>query len=504
MLKFIFVLLAAATTLESTIFEHCNIDDALNMQPISDIDHAYTYFIARRFKKDTRTALLYLLSSSKTTELPVLLLIARVATEGSPLKLSQEWLFMLFNQIGSEISKNYIQNRYRFYDIAVLGPLKERDIDDVLTTVWSLDSAVVDRFFSYVLRGKIGLASVRKELEMLSTRKKAKAFSLLGDIHYYGLGVPADTDRAMEYYMAGKQLKDGRSFLGIGKILREEPYGDTENAVEALDMAIKLERDAEAFYYRYLFEKARHAKQEATGDKKSQNDQEVYYLRSAALGGYLPAVYAYACMNAEFGLVESALYSFQNISQYAPFLLEIAEKAATAYKRGELKRALLYYLFLAEYKVEAGLKNAIYLLENHRVLRGTGDGGATDARLLFELYGEMALKHKKYYKNIGDCYYYGQGVERSLKDAFANYMSSMAYSDESLYNVAYMYENGEGVPRNLPLAYAYLSTSFKSRKCYLVAFYGKIRIILKRMLSWYLVATVCALSLGTIILMKRH
>jgi len=51
--------------------------------------------------------------------------------------------------------------------------------------------------------------------------------------------------------------------------------------------------------------------------------------------------------------------------------------------------------------------------------------------------------------SIGECYYYGHGVEQDYEVAIGQYMKASALGfNEATYQVAHMYENGQGVAQD--------------------------------------------------------
>lgn len=462
------LLVTTRASLEDVLFNQCNIKEAIKMPPESSIDMTYKYFLHKRFRNDSKTGILYLMSSDQE-ELDSMLLLARVGSDSTVIRVSQTNLVQLFTKLGAHISKKYMENRYNYYEMPLIYMKNDKEMGDTITNIWTLDTKIQEKFFWYIYKNKIALADVKTELDFLAKKNNPKAFGMLGDIYFYGLKVPVDRDRALEYYMAGRELNDPHSFIGLGKILAAEPYNDFEGAKDAFDRAIKLNADSEAYYMRYLIHNEEAKNIAGENAKLVAKKQGAGLLYASAQGGYLPAVYAFSIENIHLNLLDNAIFSFMSITQYAPLILETSKKAIKAYENKEYKKSLLYFLYLSEFKVRQATKNAIYLLENFKLLKNQ------DA-ILFDLYKEMAVKNKKYYLEIGDCYYYGRGVEKSLEYAFAYYMSSSSIVDESLYNVAYMYENGQGVPRNLRLAYKNIFRRYTNKSSYLVFFYGKIRI----------------------------
>lgn len=469
------ILVLSASSIRDVLFATYNVDKALEIDPQDGEDSTYKFFLLKRFKNNTKDAVISLLSGENTST-HVRLMLARIAAHDSLIKLPIVKLLSIFVYVSTEISDQYLENRYNFSDPASLHRSSESEVDDILTTIWSRDSLVVDKFFLYIYQNKIKPDNVIPQLEFLVSHKEKRAYGMLGDIHYYGLGTPVDLDKALEYYMAGKSLKNHHSLVGIGRILLAEPFNDVEQATKLFDKAISLKKTPEALYQRHLLFIKSMSPHKDKLNSLFYNEQITTMLQEAAISGYLPAVNAITCYNARLKVASSSFPSFLSITQYAPFLLETYSKAYKAYMNKEYRKSLMLYLYLNEFKLDIATKNAIYILENHDVF-------PDQKKILFDLYFELASTNKKYYKYIGDCYYNGVGVEKSLSLAFGYYLSSAMYSDESLYNVAYMFESGEGVPKNLGLAYKHISIPFKKKSSYLVVLYGKLRICVKMIIN---------------------
>lgn len=516
---------ATPCSLDEVLFERGDIDAVLAAEPRNGIELTLTYFAERRFGSAERAA--QYLAGAADRELPALLLVARAVAAGREIVIDRSALLEALRVVGEEIAAKYTANRYAFRELVVLGGTEDGEIADVLTNLWTGDAVLAERFFGYVMRNKIEVGAVRAELEFLAGRRHRRAFGLLGDLYFFGLGVPADSDRALDYYMAGRALDDSRSFLGLGRILQAPPYSDPSAAAEAYDAAIRLGGETEAYYAKFLLLAAERRRKEGNfpngvdvlaGDFFDLGDlgdlarlvdkKDFYYLRNAAVGGYLPAVNTYAVVNIALQATDAAIHSLLSVSQFAPFILETGSRAHTAYRAGQYRKAALLYLYLAEFKIEAAVRNAIFIFERHDVL-------GNQERLLFDLYSEMTPLHPRFGHNVGDCFYYGRGIERSLPSAAAYYITSASFSSESTYNIAYMFENGEGVPQDFALAYSYLANNLTARRTYLVAFYGKIRIIIRwavacvlrifyrGILATVFFGAVSLVSLGYVIYKKR-
>lgn len=72
-----------------------------------------------------------------------------------------------------------------------------------------------------------------------------------------------------------------------------------------------------------------------------------------------------------------------------------------------------------------------------------------------DLWRESAKKgNSKAYRNLGNCYYNGEGVLQNYKEAFELYTIAAELGDDvAQYNLAYCYYSGEGVNKNEEMSY---------------------------------------------------
>ena len=481
--------------LEDCLFEQCDVPKALSINPSNTSDCVLKYFLVRTFTSGNFESIANVLASDYNN-IWIKLLISRTFSDSdSDVKLDIRTKLRFALEAAEPISINYFLNPYNFKEFELLETKQSKGIQDVIRTVWSLDSSVVDKFFHFIALNKIEVGKVIKELEFLCQNKVPQAYSMLGDAYFYGLGVEKDIEKALEYYWAGREHGNSRCYSGVGKVLMDDAYGDLEGAEGAFDIALFSGNDPEIFYYKHLISQIKNTRN--TQQHKST------LLHRAAVKGYLPAVYEYIVdqltpknkADNKITTTDSAMHALTSITQFSEILMEMADKAIQAYNCKEYKRAVLYFLCLSFFKINSALQNAVYILERHKVFEFTAQNKASEIpaktdilsqeELLAKLYNQLATTNSAYYKNLGDCYYYGTGVEQSFSKAFAYYLSAVDFSNEAIYDVAYMYENGIGVTRDLGLAYRYLSSSVLAKKCYLVVFYGKMRILCKMAMRCY-------------------
>ncbi|KAI4291217.1 SEL1 protein [Pancytospora philotis] len=471
-------LASGSSLLEKTLFEDGDVEAAAKLPATSEKDRTLKFFIAKRFHEDFAAGLQELLTEGDPHAMPTSLLLGRSAKPASrklsfkrtpTLRMADARILKILCGHANDIVQQYLANRYDFSEIKDIKSSENSELRHVLVNIWTLDPAILQKFFDAIGNNKISPAQTKKELLYLAKCRVPKAFGLVGDIYYYGLGEPVDLEKAMDYYITGKKLLDNNSILGIAKVLAHPHYNDLAGAVQTLKSITNLAQEPEAQYVCYKLLGS------SLDGQSSGEDIAIAlwtHLVNAAAKGYMPAVYEYALARHAQG--SSAMQSMKSITDYSPFILKHCNEAYEAYERGNMRKAALLYLYIAEFNVPIALKNAFHILRTHKLF---ADQEAIMVRILHDLGG----KDSRYHRQLGDCYYYGRGVERSYEMAASHYIYGAQSSLECAYNLVYMLENGYGLPRSLAMAWSTIkSEAFKRRRLYLLVFYTKIRLLLKR------------------------
>lgn len=112
-------------------------------------------------------------------------------------------------------------------------------------------------------------------------------------------------------------------------------------------------------------------------------------------------------------------------------------------------QALLLYLQAAELGMEVAQSNAAWMLQ-----RGFGHSGPLAAAVATTMYRRSAEQGNVVsLLQLGDCYYYGGGVEQDwVRSAAIYYEAYKLGSPEAMFNLGFMHEFGAGVPKDMALA----------------------------------------------------
>jgi len=476
MLWSVFALLVTASKLEKCIFDDFDIEQALKLDTVEPIDYALRYFILKRFKRDDDTAVFTLLSSPENNEY-VGMILARSNELGSHLAVTPVSKNTILREIGDSVANQFYTNRYNFRDLVFLErAVPQIELQDVVKNVWTGDPWIVSKFFFYIETRDISLEHVTEEIRYLAKRGEKQAICLLGLMHLYGIGVAKDLEKALEYFWSNGVDDMPQSLIGIARVYMDSEFRDEENAIKTLEQALRLSPNPEASYCLYIL------------SREKNESSMVDSLKSAAYSGYLPAVYHYGLYLSDNGILDSANTSLSSVITFHPGIIRLDALAYNSFLQGNYRKAFLLYLFLCEFRLPSSIKNTIYLIEKYNLF-------ADQDAVMCDIFRNLAKTEMKYSKQLGDCYFYGNGVKKSLLSAFSSYLSSRKFSEEGAYNAAVMYEYGLGIPQNLYEARRIISKYIHHETSYLVRMYALIRINLKILVyHHYIVSTTLILT----------
>ena len=144
------------------------------------------------------------------------------------------------------------------------------------------------------------------------------------------------------------------------------------------------------------------------------------------------------------------------LSQTRALLLQAYE----AFMDGDYEPALLHYLQSAEMGSELGQSNAAWMLTH-----GYGYEGPHAAQLAITLYQRAAEQgNHEALLQVGDSYYFGQGVPRDWSHAAQVYGEASQHRiAQASYNLGFMYEYGAGLPQDLHLAKRYYDKTLEAQ-----------------------------------------
>ncbi|XP_066868551.1 protein sel-1 homolog 2 isoform X2 [Kogia breviceps] len=132
-----------------------------------------------------------------------------------------------------------------------------------------------------------------------------------------------------------------------------------------------------------------------------------------------------------------------------------AEKFLTAYfayKNGDIDSSLVQYALLAEMGYEVAQSNSAFILESKKAKILEKEKMYPMALLLWN---RAAIQGNAFARvKIGDYHYYGYGTKKDYQTAVTHYSiaANKYHSAQAMFNLAYMYEHGLGIAKDVRLA----------------------------------------------------
>lgn len=274
-----------------------------------------------------------------------------------------------------------------------------------------------------------------------------EAMAHLGHMHGAGMGMPQDFAKAHQYFSQSAARNNPLGLYGLGYLFLSGS-GVEQNHELALkyfqQAAEQGDRDAH-FYLGAMY-------MHGLGMRRRSLSKAFMHYFQAAQAGHVQAMYNTAVMHmAGKGTPKSckpALSNLKALVEKGPLAASL-QAGHEAFFRGQHGQALLLYLQASELGMEIGQSNAAWMLD--RGFAHAGHQAASVATALFKRSAEQG--NVMSLLQLGDCYYYGSGVEQDWVRASAIYYEAYKErSAEAMFNLGYMHEYGAGVPQDLDLA----------------------------------------------------
>ncbi|AFN82569.1 hypothetical protein EROM_020940 [Encephalitozoon romaleae SJ-2008] len=458
------------TSLEKALLEQGDVENAIRLCGTKEgpLDYFYSYFVKKVFMGKSEEALLDIAGSDNYKDARNIVLGVMSMESGNTNERAKLGADLLWN-VAVKVSRKYLRNPHAFlatdaFEKLEKNSLTKRGIGNIVTMVYSGDDISARLFLSLLDNRKIYIGDYIDVIEFLGRNGYGRALGYLGEIYYHGIGVKRSLDQAMYFFSKGKEMQDTVGACGVGKILMSSEYKDYKNAKSALSLANRLGQSGEAEYLMYLLMSRRPEYVHRAGP----------HMDSALMYGYLPAICRDGVNYYTNGQYINACIRFHPIMDYSDIVYDLRKRAEASFISRKYRQCVMALLMCVELGSVSSIRNAIYVLKRHYVFK-------RQEHLLFELYMKLLRKGDQDVINrIGDAYFYGSGVEKSYRDAFAFYISaSLARDPEGCYNVSYMYEHGYGVKKSLLLAYKYILKIRSTDDMYLLLLYTHIRLFFK-------------------------
>ncbi|XP_050808062.1 protein sel-1 homolog 2 isoform X10 [Gopherus flavomarginatus] len=122
-----------------------------------------------------------------------------------------------------------------------------------------------------------------------------------------------------------------------------------------------------------------------------------------------------------------------------------------AYQDGNIDSSLIQYALLAEMGYEVAQSNSAYILESEQVKILSNDQMYPLALLLWNRAAAQGNAFARV--KTGDYHFYGYGTKRDYVTAAIHYSLAVDHHiAQAMFNLAYMYEHGLGIPKDIHLA----------------------------------------------------
>uniref|UniRef100_A0A2K6GRD8 SEL1L2 adaptor subunit of SYVN1 ubiquitin ligase n=1 Tax=Propithecus coquereli TaxID=379532 RepID=A0A2K6GRD8_PROCO len=256
-------------------------------------------------------------------------------------------------------------------------------------------------------------ASAFKYFSMAANKGNAIGLHGLGLLYFYGKGVPVNYSEALKYFQkaAEKGWPNAQFQLGFMYYSGSGVWKDYKIA----------------FKYFYL---------------ASQSGQPlaIYYLAEM-----------YATGTGVLRSCRTAVELYKGVCELGHW----AEKFLTAYfayKDGNIDSSLIQYALLAEMGYEVAQSNSAFILESKKAKILEKEKMYPMALLLWN---RAAIQGNAFARvKIGDYHYYGYGTKKDYQTAATHYSiaADKYHSAQAMFNLAYMYEHGLGIAKDIHLA----------------------------------------------------
>ncbi|TKC34206.1 hypothetical protein EI555_007027, partial [Monodon monoceros] len=256
-------------------------------------------------------------------------------------------------------------------------------------------------------------ATAFKYFSMAANKGNAIGLHGLGLLYFYGKGVPVNYAEALKYFQkaAEKGWPNAQFQLGFMYYSGSGVWKD-----------YKL-----AFKYFYL---------------ASQSGQPlaIYYLAKM-----------YATGTGVLRSCRTAVELYKGVCELGHW----AEKFLTAYfayKNGDIDSSLVQYALLAEMGYEVAQSNSAFILESKKAKILEKEKMYPMALLLWNRAATQGNAFARV--KIGDYHYYGYGTKKDYQTAAMHYSiaANKYHSAQAMFNLAYMYEHGLGIAKDVLLA----------------------------------------------------
>ncbi|KAM0674777.1 ERAD-associated protein [Gurleya vavrai] len=438
------------------------------LQKINTSDsHVIQYFIQKNFNKNIKKAVCHLYAGNKSQYFN--LIYAYNSYFSVLFNCDYEKIANLYLKPATEIFENFNSNKYLFKTKRLFEELEaQKNIGETMDHISNLiaagDTKAEDLFLKMIQSGRAEPGKYEEMLKLLAEKGNTKAMGILGDMYYDGWGVEKCESTAMHYFTEGVNRKNASCLNGMALIYKKN---------KEYQLAKKYFEEAsrrglpEADYNLYVFYKEHLVSEEIA----------IAYLLTAANSGFLPAIYTYALKLLSSKNYRSAVLYLCAICDYSYLICDLLDKAEDLYLKENYEKTLTVLLFASEMGSTHAIKNILYLCEKVKKIDFYDKNS-----LIFDSHKKMTdMGYKTNLVGMGDCFFYGIGIEKSYRDAFSFYLAAcLNKTAEGAYSLSYLYEYGLGVEKNLHKSIHYILEIKKYEdNAYLLVWYVLLKLSFK-------------------------
>ncbi|XP_070588712.1 protein sel-1 homolog 2 isoform X3 [Erythrolamprus reginae] len=318
-------------------------------------------------------------------------------------------------------------------------------------------------------------------LKFLAERGNTKIQLYLGQLHLFGRrGLEKDHAKAFYYFLKAANAGNANGMAFIGKMYLKGSTVVTQSNIMALKFftmaankgnsiglwglgILSLKGRGVPLNYTGAFQYFQKAAEKGYDNAQFQLGVMYYdglevrrdfklaykYFYLAFENGHLLAMYYLAHMYAKgtgvFKSCQNAVELYKTVCELGGWS-EMFRTAYFAYQAGNIDSSLAQYAYLAEMGYEEAQINSVYIMESEKVKLLHRNQVYPLALLLLKQAASQGNAFAKV--KIGDYYFYGFGTTKDYVSAITYYtLAANQLNAEAMFNLAYMHENGLGVPQ---------------------------------------------------------
>ncbi|XP_030413831.1 protein sel-1 homolog 2 isoform X12 [Gopherus evgoodei] len=327
--------------------------------------------------------------------------------------------------------------------------------------------------------------------ETLAEKGSHRGQTALGFMFSYGIGMEYNQAKALVYYTFGslggnlisQMILGYRYWVGIN-VPRNCEAALTNYRKVAFFIADKLEKNEEMPVEKVrLMEKSENLS--SNNDFLDWDVHQFYKFLAERGDTQIQKAFYYFLKAAKAGNTHGMAFLgklYRNVCELGSW----SEKFLTAYfayQDGNIDSSLIQYALLAEMGYEVAQSNSAYILESEQVKILSNDQMYPLALLLWNRAAAQGNAFARV--KTGDYHFYGYGTKRDYVTAAIHYSLAVDHHiAQAMFNLAYMYEHGLGIPKDIHLAKRWYDLAAQtSPDASIPVFLARMKLEVKRLFS---------------------